>query len=141
MIFSLQFPIKLPQSLPSPKIQSPQSPASKAHHPSEQRNRKTHHTSIILKVQENPVRPSPRLALAHNNCRHDLLPQLRLALLDRRHDHITDTASRETVETRTDTFDGDDVEISGARVVAAIHHCAAAGVLALTHAAGFWQRR
>jgi hypothetical protein len=81
----------------------------------------THHTSVILEVQENTVCSSPGLALSDNNCGHDLLPQLGLSLLDSRHDHISNTTSRQTVKTRTDTLDGDDVEISCTAVIAAVH--------------------
>ena len=34
----------------------------------------THHTSIILKVQVNPVSPPPWLTLPNDDRRHDLLP-------------------------------------------------------------------
>lgn len=82
---------------------------------------KTYNTSVILEVQENTISSLPRLRLSNNNSRHDLLSQLRLSLLDSRHNHVTDTTSWQTVETRTDTLDGDDVEISGSAVVAAVH--------------------
>jgi hypothetical protein len=59
--------------------------------------------------------------LSDNDCGHDLLPQLGLSLLDSRHDHISNTTSRQTVKTRTDTLDGDDVEISCTAVIAAVH--------------------
>jgi hypothetical protein len=55
----------------------------------------------------------------------DLLPELRLSLLDSGHDHVADTASRQSVQTGTNTLDGDDVEVSGARVVCAVHDSAA----------------
>ena len=84
-------------------------------------SRKTHHSGIILKIEVNPIRSSPRLALSHHNRRHDLLPQLGLPFLDSGHDHITNTCSRKTVETGTTTLDRDDVEISCAGIIAAIH--------------------
>lgn len=55
----------------------------------------------------------------------DLLSQLRLSLLDGGHDHVTDTTGRETVQTSTDTLDGDDVQVTSTRVVAAVHDGAA----------------
>jgi hypothetical protein len=126
MIFSPESPTKPPPSLYKALILlSRAHPSIPAKEP-----QKTHHTSIILKVQEHSIRPSPRLALAHNNRRHDLLPQLRLALLDCSHDHVAHATGWETVEARADTFDGDDVEVSGTGVVAAVHHCAAGGLLA-----------
>jgi hypothetical protein len=81
----------------------------------------THHTSVILEVQEDTVCSPPWLALSDNDGGHDLLPQLRLSLLDCGHDHVASTTSRQTVETRTDTLHGDDVQVAGARVVAAVH--------------------
>jgi len=82
----------------------------------------THHTSVVLKVQENTVGALPRLALSHNDCGHDLLPQLGLSLLDCGHDHVTDTSSGQTVQARTDTLDGDDVQVASTGVVGAVHY-------------------
>ena len=81
----------------------------------------THHASIVLKVQVDPIRPPPGLALPNHYSRHDFFSKLRLALFDRSHHHITDTGSGKTVKTGTDAFYGDDVEISCAGVVAAVH--------------------
>ena len=81
----------------------------------------THHTSVVLEVQEDTVASPPGLALADNDGGHDLLSELRLSLLDGGHDHVTDTTGGQTVKTSTDTLDGDDVEVTGAGVVAAVH--------------------
>ena len=81
----------------------------------------THHTSVVLEIQVHSIRSPPRLALSYHHSRHDLLSQLRLPLLNCSHHHITNTSSRKTIETGTDAFDGDDVEISCAGVVTAIH--------------------
>ena len=81
----------------------------------------THHTSVVLEVKEDTVASPPGLALADNDGGHDLLSELRLSLLDGGHDHVTDTTGGQTVETRTNTLDGDDVEVTGAGVVAAVH--------------------
>lgn len=78
-------------------------------------------TGVVLKVQVDSVRPPPGLALADNDGGHDLLPQLRLSLLDGRHDHVTGTTSGQAVEACTDTLDGDDVQVTGTGVVAAVH--------------------
>jgi hypothetical protein len=51
----------------------------------------------------------------------DLLSQLGLSLLDGGHDHVADTTGGETVETGTDTLDGDDVQVTGSGVVGAVH--------------------
>src|ERR1700712_3092035 len=82
---------------------------------------KTHHTGIVLKVQVDAVCSPPWLGLSNDNSGHDLLPQLRLSLLDGGHDHVSNTGGGQTIEAGTDTLDGDDVEISGAGVIAAIH--------------------
>lgn len=95
----------------------------------------THDTSVILEVEEDAVGSPPWLALTDNDGRHDLLPQLRLSLLDSGHDHVANTTGGETVETGTDTLDGDDVEVTSAGVVCAVHDgaavrpCVSAGVL------------
>lgn len=85
----------------------------------------THHTSIVLEVQVDTVRSSPRLALTDDNGGHDLLSQLGLSLFDSGHDHVTHTSSGQTVQARTDTLDGDDVKVASTGVVAAVHHGAA----------------
>jgi hypothetical protein len=93
----------------------------------------THHTSVVLEVQVDTVRPPPWLALADNDGGHDLLPQLGLSLLDGGHDHVTRTTGGQAVEARTDTLDGDDVQVAGARVVAAVHDGSAVRPLAKSH--------
>lgn len=77
-------------------------------------------TGVVLKVEENTVLSSPRLGLTDNNSRHDLLAELGLTLLDGSHNHVTSTSGRETVETSTEALDGDDVQVAGTRVVAAV---------------------
>lgn len=59
--------------------------------------------------------------MADNDSGHDLLPELRLSLLDSGHDHVTDTTSGETVEAGTESLDGDDVQVTGTGVVGAVH--------------------
>lgn len=85
----------------------------------------TYHTSVILEVKVDTIRPTPGLALADNNSRHDLLPQFRLALLDGGHDHVADTGRGETVQTRSEALNRDDVQVARAGVVAAVQDCAA----------------
>jgi hypothetical protein len=85
----------------------------------------THHTGVVLEVEEDTVCAPPGLALADDDSGHDLLPELRLSLLDGGHDHVTDTGSGQTVKTCANALDGDDVEVTGAGVVAAVHDCAA----------------
>lgn len=85
----------------------------------------THNTGVILEVEEDTICALPWLRLADNDRGHDLLPELGLSLLDGRHDHVTDTSGGETVKTRSDTLDGDDVQVTSTRVVAAVHDGAA----------------
>ena len=79
--------------------------ATQVYPPQEAEKVQTHHTGIILEVQENTIGSSPGLRLSNDNRRHDFLSQLRLSLLDGRHDHIADTTSGQAVEARADTFD------------------------------------
>jgi len=78
-------------------------------------------TGVVLEVQEDTVEALPGLALAHDDGGVNLLPQLGLSLLDGGHDHVTDTASGQAVEAGTEALDGDDVQVAGAGVVAAVH--------------------
>lgn len=82
--------------------------------------KKTYHTSVVLEVKVDTVRSPPGLALADNNGGHNLLPELRLSLLDGGHDHVTHTSTGQTVQTGSDTLDRDDVQVTGTGVVAAV---------------------
>lgn len=82
---------------------------------------RTYDTGVVLEVQEDTVEALPGLGLANDDGGVDLLPQLGLSLLDGGHDHVADTTSRQTVEAGTDTLDGDDVQVTGTRVVGAVH--------------------
>lgn len=86
-----------------------------------QRRALTYHTSVVLEVQENTVESLPGLGLADDDGGVDLLSQLGLALLDGGHDHVADTASGQAVQAGADTLDGDDVQVTGAGVVGAVH--------------------
>lgn len=81
----------------------------------------TYDTGVVLEVEEDTVEALPGLGLADDDGGVDLLAELGLALLDGGHDHVADTTSGETVETSTDTLDGDDVEVTGTGVVRAVH--------------------
>jgi len=78
-------------------------------------------TGVVLEVEEDAVCAPPGLGLADDDGGHDLLPELRLSLLDSGHDHVTDTTGGETVEAGTNSLDGDDVQVAGSRVVGAVH--------------------
>nr|GMD62911.1 hypothetical protein Iba_chr12bCG9930 [Ipomoea batatas] len=51
--------------------------------------------------------------MTYDDSRHDLLPKIRLSLLNGSHHHITHASRRQTVEAALDALDGDDVEIDG----------------------------
>ncbi|KAL4875955.1 hypothetical protein BJY04DRAFT_210952 [Aspergillus karnatakaensis] len=85
----------------------------------------TYNTGIVLEVEVDAVGTAPGLALADNDSGHDLLTELGLSLLDGGHDHVSDTGGGEAVETRTNALDGDDVQVAGSGVVAAVEHGAA----------------
>jgi hypothetical protein len=78
-------------------------------------------TSVVLEVEEDTVESLPGLGLADDNGGVDLLSQLGLSLLDGGHDHVANTAGGQAVEAGTETLDGDDVEVTGTRVVGAVH--------------------
>lgn len=82
----------------------------------------TYNTSIVLKVEEDTVRSTPGLALTDNNSGHNLLSQFGLSLLNSGHNHVANTGGGKTVETGTGTGNGDDVQVAGSGVVAAVHH-------------------
>ena len=79
------------------------------------------HTRVVLEVQVDSVRPSPGLALSDNDGGHDLLPELGLTLLDGSDNHVTGGSGGESVQSRTDTVNGNDEQVLGARVVSAVH--------------------
>jgi hypothetical protein len=83
------------------------------------------HPRVVLEVQVHAVRAPPRLALAHDNRGHDLFAELGLALLDGRHDHVAYAGGGEAVQAGAEALHGDDVEVPGAGVVAAVHYGAA----------------
>lgn len=78
-------------------------------------------TSVVLEVQEDTVGALPGLGLSDNDGRVDLLAELGLSLLDGGHDHVANTAGGQSVQAGTDTLDGDDVQVTGTRVVGAVH--------------------
>lgn len=81
----------------------------------------TYDTGVVLEVQEDTVETLPGLGLANDDGGVDLLAEFGLSLLDGGHDHVTDTTGRQSVEAGTDTLDGDDVKVTGTRVVGAVH--------------------
>lgn len=100
----------------------------------------TYNTSVVLKVQEDTVESLPGLGLSDDDGGVNLLSELRLSLLDGGHDHVTDTTGGQSVQAGTDTLDGDDVEVSGTRVVGAVHDgTAGEGVSLLVRGLRYWE--
>lgn len=62
---------------------------------------------IVFKVDEGTILPAEWLALSDDNCRHDLLTELRLTLLDCCNKHVTATSSWEPVQPTPDTANRD----------------------------------
>lgn len=79
---------------------------------------------VILEVEENAILPAPGAGLTDNNCRHDLLSELGLTLLNGSHDHVSDTSGGKTVQTCTNALDGNNVKVTGTGVVGALHNSA-----------------
>lgn len=92
-----------------------------------------------LKVEEETITSTPGLALANDDGRHrctickvsesfgeakqnlrTLLTKFRLALLHRRHDHVTDSGIRETIQMRATAIGFYDIERLCAAVVGAV---------------------
>jgi len=78
------------------------------------------HAGAVLEVNEHALLSPEALALSDDDRGHDLLAQLRLALLDGAHDHVPRARLGQAVEAAADVADGDDVEVFGARVVRAV---------------------
>jgi len=59
--------------------------------------------------------------LANDHSLHNLLSQLRLTLFDGGKEHVSDRASRESVELGTDASASDHIQVLGSSVVSAVH--------------------
>jgi hypothetical protein len=68
-------------------------------------------TSIIFKIHENTILSAPRLTLPNNDSRHNLLPEIRLPLLDSGHYHITNAGRRQAVQATLNSLHRYDVKI------------------------------
>lgn len=77
-------------------------------------------TSVVFEVEEKTVLSSPWSSLTNDNGWHDLLTEFWLTLSNRGHNHVANTSSWQSVQSGTSTLDGDDVQASGARVIAAV---------------------
>lgn len=79
-------------------------------------------TMNTFEVHENTIFAPPGLALAHNNSWHDLLPQVRLSLLYRGHNHVANGSGWQPVQAPLHSLDGNDIQILGSSIVGTIHH-------------------
>jgi hypothetical protein len=77
-------------------------------------------TSVIFKVKEDTITTSPGLTLTNNDGRDDLFLKIGLTLLDGSHNHISNTSSRETIQTTLNTFNGNNVKILSTRVIGTV---------------------
>jgi len=77
-------------------------------------------SGVVLKVQDDTLPAAPRLALADHNRGHNLFSQLRLSVLDRAENHISDTSLGHPVEATRGVGNSDDVQVLGASVVGAV---------------------
>lgn len=77
-------------------------------------------TSVILEVDESALSSSPRLSLSDDNGLKNLLSQLRLTLLDGNHHHISNSGAGQTVESSTNTLDGDDIKVLTTTVIGTV---------------------
>ena len=77
-------------------------------------------TSVVFEVEDDTVLAAVRLTLADDDAGHDLLAEGGVTLLDGAHADITDGGGGEAVEAATVAPGGDEVEVLGASVVAAV---------------------
>lgn len=85
---------------------------------------------IVLEIEEHPIPPPPRFTLTADHSGHNylcptdqlirdrgegpgltFLSEFGFAFLDGRHDHITGCCCGKSIETSSETDDGDDVEV------------------------------
>jgi len=68
-------------------------------------------TSIIFKIHENTILSASRLTLPNNDNMHNLLPEIRLPLLDSGHYHITNAGRRQAVQATLNSLHRYDVKV------------------------------
>ena len=76
---------------------------------------------MTFEVHEDTVLSAPGLALADDDGGHDLLPEIRLPLLDGGHDHVSNAGRGQAVEPALDPLHRYDVEVLRPRVVRTVH--------------------
>jgi hypothetical protein len=76
-----------------------------------------------FKIHENTILSAPRLTLPNNDSRHNLLPEIRLPLLDSGHYHITNASRRQAVQATLNSLHGYDVKVLSTSVISTVHCC------------------
>jgi hypothetical protein len=67
--------------------------------------------TLSSKYMKNTILSAPRLTLPNNNSRHNLLPEIRLPLLDSGHYHITNAGRRQAVQATLNSLHRYDVKV------------------------------
>lgn len=70
-------------------------------------------SSVVLKVKEDTVPPPPRLSLTNHDRGVHLLSEVGLSLLHGRHDHVSGRGRGESIESGSESADGDDLRTGG----------------------------
>jgi len=78
---------------------------------------------MTFKIHENTILSAPRLTLPNNDSRHNLLPEIRLPLLDSGHYHITNASRRQAVQATLNSLHGYDVKVLSTSVISTVHCC------------------
>ncbi len=85
------------------------------------RDLEVHNNSgVVLEVDEHTLSSPPGLTLSDDDGLQDLLPQLRLTLLDGNDNHVTRGSTGQTVKSGADTLNGDDVQVLTTAVISAV---------------------
>ena len=79
-----------------------------------------YHSGVIFEIYDSTVPSSERFPLPDNYGRHYLLPQIWLSFFHSADDHVADASSWQSVQSGTEAFDGDDVQVFSARVVGTV---------------------
>jgi hypothetical protein len=79
-------------------------------------------SAVVLKVDEHTILPPPSLALSDHYCWEHLLTQLRLALLDCGHDHVSNTCSSHMHVYSTPMIVSTSIRSSGTGAITTAHN-------------------
>ena len=76
---------------------------------------------LTLEVEEVTFSSADGLALANDDSRHNLLPELGLSLLDTSEEHVTNGTGGEAVKSGTSNSAGNHIQVLSSSVVSAVH--------------------